>query len=113
LSKFINLLQSDYKPPSAPLEDRRNEYQLSKKLSIILSASEPESSSLDKENSNPSANRSFDTGEKASSDTHAQHSLFEALLSTTLTPQQLKIVEKLQTLFEELVIEARKAEGKQ
>lgn len=61
LSKFINLLQSDYKPSSVPLDDRRNDYHLSKKLSIILSASEPESSSLDKENSNPSANRSFES----------------------------------------------------
>lgn len=81
LSKFINLLQSDYKPSSVPLDDRRNDYQLSKKLSIILSASEPESSSLDKENSNPSANRSFDTGDKASNDS-TTHTLFQTLLST-------------------------------
>ena len=58
LSKFINLLQTEFRPPSS-FDGRRTENFLSKKLSIILSASEPESSSLDKENSNPSANRSF------------------------------------------------------
>ncbi len=39
LSKFINLLQSDYKTSSVPLDDRRGEYTLNKELSIILSAS--------------------------------------------------------------------------
>lgn len=87
-----------------PLDDRRNEYQLSKKLSIILSASEPESSSLDKENSNPSANRSFDTGDKAPSDSSAHNALFQALLATPLTPQQLKLVEKIHNHFEEMVM---------
>jgi hypothetical protein len=95
------------------VDDRRNDYQLSKKLSIILSASEPESSSLDKENSNPSANRSFDTAEKASSDTATNHALFEALLATALTPQQLKLVEKIQSQFEGLAMEVKRGEGKQ
>jgi hypothetical protein len=93
------LLQSDYKPPSVPLDDRRNDYQLSKKLSIILSASEPESSSLDKENSNPSANRSFDTGDKVSLDANSHHAIFQALLATQLSPQQLKLVDKLKEQF--------------
>jgi hypothetical protein len=107
LSKFINLLQTDFRPagPNTPPESRTTqEYPLQKRLSIIFSASEPESSSLDKENSNPSANRSFETGEKGSQCGSLQ-ALIQSLLATNLDPTQHKLVEKLRTYLEELRLE--------
>lgn len=62
---------------------------MTKKLSVILSASEPESSRGEKENSNPSANLSFDSGINLS---QSQLGLFDNLVKTNLSSSQYKLV---------------------
>jgi hypothetical protein len=100
LAKFIGLLQSDSLINSPHAQETHSQLgrSMTKKLSVILSASEPESSRGEKENSNPSANRSFESNHNL---TENELSLFECLTMTNLSMQQQKLVEKIREMFKQ------------